>query len=129
MLDIDRLFEDYARAYMAGDAEWVANLYTAPFVAIREGRAIHLPDRRAVVEHLTEVMAGYRRAHAAVAEVAAIDVLEQGDGASLATVHWLVRATDRSVIRDFRTSYQLILSDPPRIVSYVNHDTVGVGGR
>jgi hypothetical protein len=28
-----------------------------------------------------------------------------------------------------RLSYQLVLSDPPRIVSYVNHDTVGVAGR
>lgn len=69
-------------------------------------------------------MAAYQSAGAASATIVEIDVLEQGGGAALATVHWRVVAKDGTVVRDFRTSYQLVAADPWRILSYVNHDQV-----
>jgi hypothetical protein len=48
----------------------------------------------------------------------------KGDSAALATVRWNVRSATGDLIRDFRTSYQLVGPEPWRIVSYVNHDTV-----
>lgn len=69
-------------------------------------------------------MAAYRAAGAARAEIGEIDVLAQGDAAALATVRWSVRSATGEMIRDFRTSYQLVGADQWRIVSYVNHDTV-----
>lgn len=121
--EIQELFERYADRYMAGDAEAVADMYTAPFVAVRGGAPIYLPDRASVVEHLAGLMEAYARSGAAVAQIKDIALLEQGDRAVLVTVHWNVRSVTRETIRDFRTSYQLV-GRPPRIVSYVNHDIV-----
>jgi ketosteroid isomerase-like protein len=122
--EIREFFEQYADRYMAGDAETVADMYTAPFLAVRHGTPIYLPDRPSVVEHLAGLMSTYARSGAAVAEITDIDLLEQGDSATLVTVHWNVRSAGGEMIRDFRTSYQLA-GRPSRIVSYVNHDVVG----
>ncbi len=126
--EIAALLGRYAEAYMAGDADWVAGVYDAPFLAVRGGQPIHLADRAAVVEHVGTLMAAYRAAGAARADIAGLDVLEQGDSAALATVRWNVRAADGTLIRDFRSSYQFVGPDPWRIVSYVNHDTVRPAG-
>lgn len=123
--EVQELFERYADRYMAGDAEAVADMYSAPFLAVRNGAPIYLADRPAVVEHLAGLMTAYARSGAAVAQIKEIDPLEQGDSATLVTVHWNVRSASGETIRDFRTSYQLV-GRPSRIVSYVNHDVVGV---
>lgn len=40
-LNFEQFFREYARRYMAGDAEAIAtDQYAAPFLAVREGRAI-----------------------------------------------------------------------------------------
>ena len=122
-IEIHELFERYADRYMAGDAETVADMYTAPFLAVRNGTPIYLADRPSVVEHLAGLMTAYARSGAAVAQIKDIDQLEQGDSATLVTVHWTVRSASGEMIRDFRTSYQLVRR-PSRIVSYVNHDVV-----
>lgn len=123
-MDVSEFFARYAERYMAADAEAVADLCAAPFTAVRGGTPIHLPDRDAVVEHLTGLMAAYRQAGAARADIASIDVLSQGDRAQAVTVHWQVRSVEGAMIRDFRTTYQLVGPDPWRIVAYVNHDFV-----
>lgn len=89
---------------------------------MRSGTPIYLPDRAAVVEHLSGLMAAYRQAGAAKAEIARIDLLGQGNRAHAATVHWQIRSADGTMIRDLRTTYQLVGPDPWRVVSYVNHD-------
>jgi ketosteroid isomerase-like protein len=122
-IEIRELFERYADRYMAGDADAVADMYSAPFLAVRNGTPIYLADRPSVVEHLAGLMTAYARSGAAVAQIADIDLLEQGDGATLVTVHWNVRSASGEMIRDFRTSYQLA-GRPSKIVSYVNHDIV-----
>ena len=121
--DVLAFFERYAVLYMAGDAQAVADIYEAPFLAVRGGTPIHLADRDAVVEHLSGLMVAYRNSGATSAEVASVKVVEQGDSALLATVHWVIRTADGGVVRDFRTSYQLVRRDPWQILSYVNHDT------
>lgn len=123
--DLRPFFERYAERYMAGDAEGVAaEIYEAPFLAVRGGSPIHLANRAAVVSHLEQVMGAYRDSGAAVAEVGGLDVIEQGDSAALATVRWIIRSQTGDVLKDFRTSYQLVGPDPWRVLSYVNHDTV-----
>ena len=117
-------FERYAERYMAGDAPAVADLCQVPFLAVRNGVPIHLGDREALVDHFAPLMAAYRKAGAAAADVVALDVLEQGDSAALATVRWVVRSADGALVRDFRTSYQMLGPDPWAIHAYLNHDTV-----
>jgi len=121
---LESFFARYAERYMAGDAEAVAEMCETPFLAVRSGEVFHLVDTEAVVGHFAANMLAYRSAGAAAADIAAIDVLEQGTEAVLVTVHWNVRAPDASMIRDFRTSYQLVAADPWRFLSYVNHDRV-----
>lgn len=65
-------------------------------------------------------MTAYARSGAAVAQIRDIDLL---DRATLLTAHWNVRSASGEMIRDFRTSYQLVRR-PSRIVSYANHDVV-----
>lgn len=117
-------FERYAERYMAGDAPAVADMCRVPFLAVRNGAPIHLGDRAALLGHFAGRMAAYRSAGAATADVVALEVLEQGDSAAVATVRWLVRSVDGTVVRDFRTSYQMLGPDPWTIHAYVNHDTV-----
>ena len=123
-MDVHAFFVRYAERYMAGDAAAVADMYGAPFLAVRGGTPIHLADRHAVVEHLSALMAAYRNAGGAKAEIASIDLLPQGNAAQLATVHWAVRSIGGELIRDLWTSYQFAGPNPWRIVSYVNHDVV-----
>ena len=49
---VQQFFETYTERYMAFDADAVTAMYEVPFLAVREGRAIHLGDREAVREHL-----------------------------------------------------------------------------
>lgn len=122
--DLVSFFENYADRYMAGDANAVADLCAVPFLAVRTGSAIHLRDRDAVVQHFAGVMAAYQKSGAVAADIVDLDVFEQGDSAAVATVRWQVRSAEVDVLKDFRTSYQLLGPDPWRILGYVNHDTV-----
>lgn len=46
-IEFRELFERYSDRYMAGDAEAVADMYGAPFLAVRNGVPLHLADRSA----------------------------------------------------------------------------------
>jgi hypothetical protein len=120
---MDRFFETYAQRYMASDADAIATMCEVPFLAVREGKAIHLVDRDAVHEHLAELMAAYRNAGAARAAVAALDVTPLGHSCALATVRWNVVADDGALVRDFTTSYHMLRAESGewRILSYTNH--------
>jgi len=122
--ELGPFFDRYAERYMESDAETVADMCEIPFLALRSGEAFHLPDREAVVAHFAVNMLAYQSAGADRADIVDIEVQEQGTEAVLATVHWHFRAADGTMIRDFRTSYQLVAADPWRILSYVNHDVV-----
>ena len=108
---------------MASDVDAIGALYEAPLLALRDGEVIHLPDRAAVREHLTELMAAYARSGAARADIVELDVTGLGRSSALATVHWHVRAADGAIVKDFRTTYHLVSTDGGwRILSYTNHD-------
>lgn len=76
--DFRSFFAHYADRYMASDADAVVDLCDAPFTGVRGGRAIHLADRAAAVEHFADLKAAYRSAGAAAADIVEIDVLAQG---------------------------------------------------
>lgn len=121
--DVVRFFERYAERYMAFDVDTVSGMYESPFLAVRDGRPIHLPDADAVREHLSGLMAAYRDAGAAKAVIADLDVVPLGRTSALATVRWEALAGDGSLLRAFATSYQLLRDGPAwRILAYVYHD-------
>ena len=117
-------FDQYAERYMASDVDAISAVYEAALLAVREGRVIHLPDRRAVRAHLTELMAAYEQAGAARADVAELDVVPVGASSAMATVRWRVADTAGTLLRDFSSTYHLIRVDGAwRILSYTNHDS------
>jgi len=108
---------------MASDVDAISAMYDAPMLAIREGRAIHLPDRSALREHLSEIMGAYARSGAASADIASLDVVPLGTSSAFATVNWHVRDHDGGLLKDFRTTYHLLRREEEwLIVSYTNHD-------
>ncbi len=119
---IESVLEEYARRYSAQDADAVTALCEAPFLAIREGRAIHLPDREAVREHFATIMSTYRGMGAAVWSPVEIEPHPLGDSASFATVRWNAKDERGNIIRDTHTTYHL-LANPEgwRFLSYTNH--------
>jgi hypothetical protein len=122
MSELAAFFSEYAERYMASDLDAIDAVYEAPLLAVREGRAIHLPDRAAVREHLTELMAAYSAAGAARADIAELDVVPLGESVALATVRWQVLEASGTLLRDFKSTYQLLRGDEGwRILSYVNH--------
>lgn len=123
MDELDQFFSYYADRYMASDVEAVSGMYEAPVLALREGRAIYLADRKAVVTHLGEVMAAYARSRAARAVIADINVVPLGKSSAFATVHWNVQDAGGKLLKDFQTTYHLLrLNAAWRILSYTNHD-------
>ena len=123
MGDMATFFTRYAERYMASDIDAISALYEAPLLAVREGRAIHLPDRAAVREHLAELMKAYQSAGAARADVAEIDVMPLGRSGAIVTVRWQVANEAGALLRGFRSTYHLLRADEAwRILSYTNHD-------
>ncbi len=119
---IDSLIHEYARRYSARDVEGVTELCLWPFVAIREGAAIHLGDRDAVRDHFTAMIDAYRDAGYASFAAAAIDTRLLGERAAFATVRWHALDTDGELARDTETTYHLLAGpDGWRILSYTNH--------
>lgn len=96
---------------MASDVDAISAVYEAPLLALRDGRAIHLADRTAVREHLTELMTAYARSGAARADIVELDVVELGRSSAFVTVHWDVCDAAGTILKDFRTTYQLLRAD------------------
>jgi hypothetical protein len=121
--ELDDFFARYSERYMASDVDAISQLYEAPLLAVRDGNSIYLADRAAVDQHLTELMAAYAASGATQADIARLDVTDLGRSSALATVNWQVRDAGGAVLRDFRTTYQLLAVDGNwRILSYTNHD-------
>ena len=119
---IDSLIHEYARRYSAREVDGVTELCLWPFVATREGAAIHLADRDAVRDHFTTMIDAYRDAGYASFAAVAIDTRQLGGRAAFATVRWHALDTDGEVARDTQTTYHLLATpDGWRILSYTNH--------
>lgn len=122
MSEFDSFFSTYAQRYMASDVAAISAVYEAPLLAVREGRAIHLSDRAAVDEHLSELMTAYRNAGAAQADVSELNVMSLGESGAMVTVRWHVLDASGALLRDFRTTYHLLRHEEMwRILSYTNH--------
>ena len=59
---VDSFFDEYARHYIEGDVKAVTSLCHCPFLAVRRGEAIHMPDRGAMWDHFAAAIGAYRSA-------------------------------------------------------------------
>jgi len=119
---VESFIQEYARRYSDHDPDAVTELCLYPFLAIRGGVPIHLPDRVAVRDHFATIMDTYRGGGAATWSPVAIDIRRLGEHAAFATVRWNALDTEGTVVRDTETTYHL-LTDPDgwRFLSYTNH--------
>jgi SnoaL-like domain len=114
--------DEYIRRYSERDVEGVTELCLAPFLAIREGVPIYLPDREAVRDHFAAMIDAYRGGGVAVWKRVEIDIRELGEHAVFATVRWNALDAEGEVLRDTRTTYHLLATpDGWRFLSYTNH--------
>jgi hypothetical protein len=116
------VIDEYIRRYSERDLEGVTELCLPPFLAIREGIPIHLPDRDAVRGHFREMIDAYRGTGVATWKRVEIDVHELGEHAVFTTVRWNALDSEGNVLRDTRTTYHLLSTpDGWRFLSYTNH--------
>jgi hypothetical protein len=119
---VDAFMDEYIRRYSERDVDGVTELCLAPFLAIREGVPIRMPDRDAVRDHFAAMIDAYRGGGVAVWKRIENDVCELGDHAIFATVRWNALDADGQVLRDTRTTYHLLQTpDGWRFLSYTNH--------
>jgi SnoaL-like domain len=119
---VPEFMDEYIRRYSERDVEGVMELCLAPFLAIREGVPIYMPDRDAVRDHFAAMIDAYRGGGVATWKRVEIDVRELGEHAVFATVRWNALDADGQVLRDTRTTYHLLATpDGWRFLSYTNH--------
>jgi hypothetical protein len=120
---VESLFDTYARLYSDGDLQGVVSLCVTPFLSIRRGEVIHMPDRRSLLTHFTAAIDANRRATGAERWTRLeLDIRQLGEYSVFATVHWNAVDRNEQIVRDTRTSYQLLATpDGWRFVSYTNH--------
>jgi hypothetical protein len=120
--DVESLVQEYARRYSDREVDAVTALCLSPFLAIREGVAIHLADRVAVRDHFAMMIDAYRDAGYTSFAPAAIDTHQLGEHAAFATVSWHALDVNGNVARDTQTTYHLLdTQDGWRFLSYTNH--------
>ena len=119
---VEALILEYTRRYIAADVDGVTELCETPFLAIREGRAIHLSDRDAVHEHYARHINAYRAAGYASFAPVELDVRHLGDQAAFVTVRWHALDAANHVVRDSLTTYHVLAGEGGwRFLSYTNH--------
>jgi SnoaL-like domain len=119
---VDEVLDEYIRRYSERDVKGVTELCLAPFLAIREGVPIHMPDRDAVRDHFGAMIDAYRETGVATWKRIEIDTRELGEHAVFTTVRWNALDAEGNVLRDTRTTYHLLATpDGWRFLSYTNH--------
>src|SRR5256885_14779124 len=103
---VDAFLDEYIRRYAAGDVRGVTNLCHVPFLAVRRGEAIDMPDSGAVWDHFAAAIGAYRRA-------AGVETWKRlgtgtrplGEPSVFASVHWDALDAHGEVGRDTPASY------------------------
>jgi SnoaL-like protein len=119
---VDEVMDEYIRRYSERDVEGVAEFCLVPFLAIREGVPIHMPDLDAVRDHFAAMIDTYRGTGVATWKRIENAVHELGEHAVFATVRWNALDSEGNLLRDTRTTYHLLANpDGWRFLSYTNH--------
>ena len=109
--------DEYIRRYSERDVEGVTELCLAPFLAIREGVPIYMPDHEAVRDHFAAMIDAYRGSGVATWKRIEIDVRELSKHAVFATVRWNALDADGES------------GTPARPTTCSPHPTAGVSSR
>ena len=120
---VDSFLDEYIRRYTEGDVRGVTNLCHVPFLAVRRGEAIHMPESGDVWDHFAAAIGAYRRAAGVETwKRLETDTRQLGEHSVFVSVHWNALGANGKVVRDTWTSYQLLASPEGwRLLLYTNH--------
>ena len=116
-------FVDYAKCYDDFDHARLAQFYFAPTLMVKNGSVVTLATSSDVLTHLQTLIASYREHGYRKGNLVGLDVQAMGHWGALVTVHWIIDHVNGSILRDFKTSYNLFkLNDAWKILVTTNHD-------
>jgi hypothetical protein len=124
---MEKLFTDYfikyAKCYDDFDPERLAKFYFAPTLMVKNGSVAMLATSSDVLNHLKTLLASYREHGYKKGNLVGLDVQTLGLWGAFVTVHWIIDHMNGSVLRDFKSSYNLFLQeDNWKILVTTNHD-------
>jgi ketosteroid isomerase-like protein len=100
---MDKLFQKYADAFDALDANGIADLYMIPCSAFDGDGANVFPERKSLVEKLTKNCATMKSMGYKYSEFNRLDTTALGETAKAVTLGWRVHTA--SSVLEFRTLY------------------------
>jgi hypothetical protein len=121
--DVESVLDLYARLYSEGDLQGLAGLCLTPFFAVRRGEVIVMPDHGSLLTHFASTIDAYHRTSGAQTwELREVSTQQLGEYSAFVTVRWNALGADGQVVRDTRSSYQLLTTpDGWRFLGYTNH--------
>jgi hypothetical protein len=107
--EVRRFFETYANTFASIDGAAIAKLYHSPCVTVRgDGSVLCLQTRDEVQAFFQKVADGYSREGFHGGPFANLDVVAIGTRSALATLDWEMLREDKTLIRRWRQSYNLL---------------------
>ena len=108
---IKAFFENYRDAFNALDGIAVAEFYAEPSGIAQEGVYTHWPDRRPIVENMTELCKIYRERGFIRADFEPCQFIEQGKKYAVADVEWHIDWSNGQEAWKFKTTYNLVRTE------------------
>jgi NTF2-like protein (DUF6841) len=116
-------FTNYAKCYDDFDHERLAQFYFAPTLMVKNGSVITIATSSDILDHLKTLLASYREHGYKKGNLAGLDVHTMEHWGVFITVHWIIDHVNGSIMRDFRSSYNLFRQeDVWKILVTTNHD-------
>jgi hypothetical protein len=107
--EVQGFFETYANTFASIDGAAIAKLYHAPCVTVRgDGSVLCLQTREEAQAFFQKVADGYYREGFRGGPFANLIVVPIGTRSALATLDWEMLREDKTVIRRWRQSYNLL---------------------
>jgi hypothetical protein len=107
--EVRGFFETYANTFASIEGAAIAKLYYAPCVTVRgDGSVLCLQSRNEVQAFFQKVADSYYREGFRGGPFANLEVVAIGTRSALATLDWEMLREDKTVIRRWRQSYNLL---------------------
>lgn len=125
--DVGRFFEAYSDAFLAFDAEAIADLFTFPCQVIGwddEITVLAVSSRAEWLAQITRLVGGYRWLGVATANRRYMQTHELATGLVLALVGWRLCDDEGNIVYDFEAAYTLVdLHAEYRIAAIAHNET------
>lgn len=120
---LERLFADYARAFLAFDAERIASFYHVPCLLVSSQGVAWFESRKAVTDNMTALCEYHRHEGLHSPRIVRLRVTVLGPANALTTVDWQMGNAAGNAGVAFTNTYNLTyLDDSWKILVSTTHD-------